>query len=193
MNWIKKWILATMALMITGLTLGQEDTTWEPREELSKISTKGTVTAIDKGTRNITLKGPDGELVTVKADESVTRFNEIAVGDAIAFDYYTYIKAEFREPTDEEKANPIVAIAQEGIAPPDQAPAGAVGAMVKALVTVEILNRPQMLATVKGPNGNFLTIQMKDAPFMSKLRIGQVVILTYAEAMAISLEKLSTE
>ncbi|WP_276390973.1 hypothetical protein [Eudoraea chungangensis] len=191
MNLMKKSVLAVMALMLTGIALGQEDTTWEPREKLSKISTKGTVTAIDKGTRNITLKGPDGELVTVKAEAEVARFNEIAVGDAIAFDYYTYLKAEFREPTEEEKANPIVAIAEEGVAPDDMAPAGAVGAMVKALVTIEILNRPQMLATVKGPNGNYLTIPMEDSDFMGKLSIGQVVILTYAEAMAVSLEKLA--
>ena len=130
-------------------------------------------------------------MVTVKAEAEVARFDEISVGDAIAFDYYTYLKAEFRAPTEEELANPIVAIAEEGVAPDDMAPAGAVGAMVKALVTIEILNRPQMLATVKGPNGNYLTIPMQDADFMGKLSIGQVVILTYAEAMAVSLEKIA--
>jgi hypothetical protein len=32
---------------------------------------------------------------------------------------------------------------------------------------------------------------MEDAEFMTKLRIGQVLILTYAEAMAVSLEKVA--
>lgn len=191
MNFIKKSVLAFMALMITGIAQGQEDTTWEPREKLSKISTQGTIMAIDKGTRNITLKGPDGEMVTVKAEDGIERFSEFAVGDIITFDYYTYMMAEFREPTPEEKANPIVALEEMGKATADMAPAGAVGAMVKALVTIEILNRPQMLATVQGPNGNYLTIPMQDADFMGKLSIGQVVILTYAEAMAVSLEKIA--
>lgn len=190
MNLIKKSVFALMAFMIMGTVIAQEDTTWEPREKLSKATMQGTVTAIDKSTRDITLKGADGELVTVKANEEVKRFDEIGVGDVISFDYYTYLKAEFREPTEEEKANPIVAMAEEGKAPEDMAPAAAIGAMVKAIVTIEILNRPQMLATVKGPNGNYLTLPMSDATFMEKLHIGQVLILTYAEAIAVSLSKV---
>ena len=46
-----------------------------------------------------------------------------------------------------------------------------------------------MLATVEGPNGNYLTIPMQDAAFLEQLHIGQVVILTYAEAVAVSLTK----
>ena len=47
-----------------------------------------------------------------------------------------------------------------------------------------------MFAVVEGPNGNYLTIPMKDAAFMEKLNIGQVVIMTYAEAVAVSLSKV---
>jgi hypothetical protein len=50
-----------------------------------------------------------------------------------------------------------------------------------------------MLAVVSGPGGNYVTIPMEDAEFMTKLHIGQVFILTYAEAMAVSLEKVAVE
>jgi hypothetical protein len=173
---------------------GQDvDSTIEPREKLSLVTMQGTVTDIVGETREVTLKGPDGELVTVKAGPDVERFDEISVGDIINFDYYTYLKAEFRAPTSEELAEPLVVMEGEGKATEGEAPAAAMGAMVKAVVTIEILNRPQMLATVEGPNGNYLTIPMTDAAFMEKLHIGQVVILTYAEAVAISLSKVETE
>jgi hypothetical protein len=179
---------------LTSPLLGQElDSTIEPRERLSLVTSQGTVTDIVKETREVTLKGPDGELVTVTAGPEVERFNEIAVGDKINFDYYTYLKAEFRAPTSTELAEPLVVLEGEGKAPVGEAPAGAVGTMIKAVVTIEILNRPKMLATVEGPNGNYLTIPMKDAAFMEQLHIGQVLILTYAEAMAISLTKADTE
>ncbi|WP_299163334.1 hypothetical protein [uncultured Eudoraea sp.] len=166
------------------------DSTIEPRERLSLVSMQGTVTDIVKETRDVTLKGANGELVTVTAGPEVKRFDEITVGDVITFDYYTYLKAEFRTPTATELAEPFVVLEGEDKAPAGEAPAAAVGEMVKAIVTIEILNRPQMMATVEGPNGNYLTIPMTDAAFMEKLHIGQVVILTYAEAIAVSLTKV---
>ena len=176
---------------LTYPLVGQDlDSTIEPRERLSLVTMQGTVTDIVKETRDVTLKGANGELITVTAGPEVKRFDEIAVGDVITFDYYTYLQAEFRTPTSEEKAEPFVVLEGEDKAPAGEAPAGAVGAMVKAIVTIEILNRPQMLATVEGPNGNYLTIPMQDAAFMEQLHIGQVVILTYAEAVAVSLTKV---
>ena len=47
-----------------------------------------------------------------------------------------------------------------------------------------------MLAIVQGPAGNFLTIEMEDAELITELNIGQVIILYYAEAIAISLTKV---
>lgn len=61
---------------------------------------------------------------------------------------------------------------------------------MRGVVTIEVLNRPFMSATVKDPRGNYLTLPVKDAAFMEKLYIGQVFILTYAEATAVKLTKL---
>ena len=186
-------ILVALVLSAAALKAQEKENIWEPREKMEQVTVKGTVTEINPETREITLMGNDGGLMTVTAGEEVERFDEIAVDDIIEFDYYTYIKAEFREPTEEEKAEPVQMLMEAGKATKEMAPAGAVGAVVKAVVTIEALNRPLMLATVSGPNGNYVSILMEDAEFMTKLRIGQVVILTYAEAMAVSLEKVSIE
>ena len=135
----------------------------------------------------------DGGLMTVTAGEDVERFDEIAVDDVIRFDYYTYLKAEFRDPTPEEVAEPLQIMAEAGKAPEGMDPAAVVGAVVKAVVTIEALNRPFMLATVSGPNGNYVSIPMEDEELMKELHIGEVLILTYAEAMAVELEKVGAE
>lgn len=162
----------------------------EIREDWSVSTVSGTVTEIIPETRQITLMGSEGNLVTTKAGEAVERFDEIAIGDIVTFDYVVYVMAEFRDPTAEELAEPLVVVAELAKAPEGLAPAGAVGALVKGIVTIEALNRPFMLATLKGPQGNYLTLPMKDAAFMETLHIGQVLILTYAEATAVSLTKL---
>jgi len=160
------------------------------REKWDEVSMQGIVTAIDPATREITLMGNDGSLMTITAGEEVERFDEIAVDDIIKFDYYTYIKAEFRDPTDEEKAEPLQIVAEGGKAPEGMDPEAVVGAVVKAVVTIEALNRPFMTATVSGPNGNFVSIPMEDEKLMTELNIGEVLILTYAEAMVVALEKV---
>ena len=166
---------------------GQDD-----REKWSLVSAQGKVTEINKETRDITLMGSQSELVTITASDAVKRFDEISVGDMVTFEYYTYMKAEFRQPTPEELNEPLVVLAEGGKAPESMDPGAIVGAQVKAVVTIEILNRPAMIATVKGPRGNYTSIPMEDEALMTQLHIGQVVIITYMEAMAVSLEKVKS-
>ena len=164
-----------------------------PREKWNLVAMQGTVTEIVKETRDITLRGTDGNLVTITADEAVERFDEIEVGDVITFEFWEYLKAEFRKPTAEELEEPLVVMAEGGKAPEGMEPGAVVGAMVKAVVSIEALNRPLMIATVKGPRGNYLAIPMQDEVLITELNIGQVLILTYAEAVAVSLTKVSAE
>lgn len=187
-------VVFTLMTLMTLSVYGQDNKDVRPpKEKWSEVKMQGTVTAINKETREVTLLGPEGNLVTIVAGDAVERFDEIAVDDVIVFEYFRYMKAEFREPTAEEIAEPLVVIAEGGKAPEGMDPEAIVGAIVKAVVTVEVLNRPFMLATVKGPRGNYMTIQMEDEELITQLHIGQVVILTYAEAIAIALEKVNKE
>lgn len=182
-------ILALTFLSIHSFAQDSKDTR-PPKEKWSLVTMKGTIKEIVKENRAITLMGSEGELTTITADPTVERFDEFSVNDIVTFDYYTYMLAEFREPTAQEIAEPAIIIAEAGTAPEGMDPAAVVGAVVKAVVTIEALNRPFMLATVQGPAGNYLTIEMEDAQLITELNIGQVIILYYAEAIAISLTKV---
>ncbi len=194
---MQKKMYSLVLIALTFMTInvyGQQKTdNRPPKEKWSSVSTRGAVTAIDKETREITLMGPEGNLITLTAGDAVERFDEIAVDDMIVFEYLTYMKAEFRSPTPEELAEPLVVLAEAGKAPEGMDPEAIVGAVVKAVVSIEILNRPYMLATIKGPGGNYMTIKMEDEELIKELHIGQIIILTYAEAIAVSLDKVSSE
>ncbi len=178
---------------VTSNVYGQDKEGSRPtREKWDLVTMQGTVTAIAEDTRELTLMDTKGSLVTITASEAVERFDEIAVNDVLKFDYYRYMKAEFRDPTPEEIAEPLVVIAEGGKAPEGMDPAAVLGAVVKAIVSIEVLNRPNMTATVRGPGGNYVTIQMEDEALITELKIGEVLILTYAEAIAVSLEKVGT-
>ena len=176
-------------LTLVGMSLFAQEDQRPPREKWFLESVEGTVKEIDAATRAITLVGNEGEMVTFTASNEVKRFDEIAVGDVISFEYWTYIKAEFRRPTLEELAEPVQMIAEAGKAPDDMAPGAVVGAVVKAVVSIEIINRPYMLVTVRGPQGNYTTLPVEDPMLIEQLNVGEIVILTYAEAVAVALEK----
>jgi len=194
MKTLKIYSLVLFVIMLMSVNVNaQENQDRRPsKEKWDQVTMQGTVTAIVADTRELTLMGTNGNLVTITAGDAVERFDEIAVNDVLKFDYYTYMKAEFREPTAEETAEPLVVMAEGGKAPEGMDPAAVVGAVVKAVVSIEVLNRPNMTATVRGPRGNYVTIQMEDKEFIKELNIGEVFILTYAEAIAVSLEKVGT-
>lgn len=181
-------LMMMSAATALGQDMGQDGGT---REKWSLVSMEGIVKDINPESREVTLTDGDGGMVTITAGDSVERFDEIAVGDLVSFEYYTFIKAEFRQPTPEETNEPLQVVAAGGKAPEGVDPAAVVGAMVKAVVTIEVLNRPNMLATVRGPRGNYVTIPLEDPSLIEQLRVGQVVVLTYAEAVAASLQKVS--
>ena len=193
MKTLKIYSIVLIAFTFATINLSAQETQERPsREKWSLVTMEGTVTKIVKETREVTLMGPQGGLVTITAGEAVERFDEIAVDDVIAFEYWTYMKAEFREPTEEELAEPIVVVVDAAKAIEGMDPAAVVGAIVKAVVTIEVLNRPFMFATIKGPRGNYMTIQMEDEKLITELHIGQVLIFTYAEAIVVSLNKVNT-
>ena len=182
---MKKLTLLALARLITLNLFAQEDREMFYSEEL-----QGTITALDTESREVTVIGQEGNIVTLIAGDEVERFNELEIGDLIKLEYWIYMMAEFRNPTKEELAEPLVIIAEAGKVDLDLPPGAAIGALVKAVVTVEVVNRPFMDVVVKGPQGNFMTIPVEDPSLIEMLNVGKVVILTYGEAMALYIEKI---
>ena len=192
MSPFKKYSVLLFAfLLMSQISFAQEkDGEIPTKEKYELIEMQGTINEIDKDTREITIIGSKGELHTITAGPEVKRFDDIEVGEVITFDFYKYIKAEFRKPTAEELAEPLVVLAEAEKAGLDMEPGAAIGAVVKAVVTIQVINMPFMFVNIQGPQGNFTTIQMEDKELIQKLHVGQVVILTYAEAVAVTLTKV---
>jgi hypothetical protein len=163
------------------------------KEKWLRVDVQASVESIDLATREITLKGPRGGLVTLTAPEEIERFDEIQVGDLVEAEYWTFIRVEFREPTDEEKSVPLLVLAKAGRTPEGLAPAGKVGAVVTAIVQIIDVDTDNKRTTIQGPSGNFVVLPVEDESVLKKLEAGDFVFMTYAEAVALSLRKMSEE
>jgi len=192
--------LAALSLCLVSPALAQEDKDKDKekdkaagaparREESVRASVTAKVTAIDPAKRQITLKGPEGREHTMTVDKAVRRFDEIKVGDEVTADYYASLAAEVRPPTADEKDSPLTEVDVAGRADKDSDPAAGGVRMVKAVTTVESIDQAKKTVTIKGPRGNTREIAVKDPATFAKLKQGDTVVITFTEALAISLEK----
>ncbi len=159
------------------------------RKEAVLVTLTASVEAIDPATREVTLKGPLGNTATFTVDQRVKRLDEVKVGDLVRADYYISIAAEVRKPTAEELKHPLVVLDAAGKAPPGTSPAAGGLRRFKVVTTIKGLDRPTQTVTVKGPRGNYLTARVADPSRLTQVRIGDTILVTYTEALAISLEK----
>lgn len=177
------------ALMIWA---GQAQAETPTREDVTLVTVTEVVEAINHETREVTLRGPTGSLKQMTVGDNVTRLSEVKVGDAVTVDFFLSVAYELREPTDAEKQEPFVELTEKIKATAEQLPGGAALKQFRALCTIEGLDRVTETVTLKGPRGNYGLVAVKDPANLPKLRIGQSVVVTYTEALAISLEKPSS-
>ena len=162
---------------------------YEIMERWQTTTISGIVESVDLATRKVGIRGPKGGLLLIKAGEKVELLDEVEVGDEVVAEYHISVVAEFRAPTPEEEANPLVFLETAAKAPPGVAPAGGALAMIRAVVTIEGIDRPTQTVTVMGPQGNYLIADVLDPTRFDKISIGDPVIVTYTEALGVGLEK----
>jgi len=159
------------------------------RLEARHATLSAEVMAVDPATREVTLKGPQGNEVTVTAGAAVKRFNEIKVGDFVRVDYLLSVAAELRPATPEEAQHPLVITDAAGRAPAQSAPAGGVARQLKVVTTIVALNPQEQTVTVQGPRGHQLTARVATPERLARLHVGDTVVMVFTEALALSLEK----
>lgn len=158
-------------------------------EDAVLVSVTAKIEALNQQTREVTLRGPEGNVVSFVVDPAVKRLAEFKVGDSVTAEYYVSIAAELREPTAEERANPLVALDVLAKAPPGTSPAGGGLRAFRILATVEAVDVPTLAVTLKGPRGNYLTVRARDVKKVKQLKVGDTIVIVYTEALAIGLTK----
>lgn len=144
------------------------------------------VVAIDKTTRTVTLKGPEGKVVDVVASDEVKRFDEIKVGDFIVARYLEALTLELKK-TKVKAGEPVVR-EEASRAAPGERPAGVVARQVTAIADVIAVDPKKSTITLKGPRGNVVTLNVQNPDQFKVVKKGDQVEVTYTEAMAVSLE-----
>jgi hypothetical protein len=106
----------------------------------------------------------------------------------VSMDYYLGVSAEVRKPTAEEEQNPLVVLDTISKTGRESAPAAYDARQIRAVVTIESLDRAAQTITVKGPRGKYFTTRVADPSRFERVRIGDTILLTFTEATIVSLK-----
>jgi Cu/Ag efflux protein CusF len=184
-----KKLTMTLALLAlaAGTALAQAPAAQGPKtaSKSATVSVTATVEKIDHTTRTVTLKGPEQEVTFVAGDE-VKNLDKIKKGDSVTAVYHVGLLAEARAATPEEKANPKQGVVAGGKAMEGGKPAAGIGAKIKVVATVVAIDKAKRTATFKGPEGKTATIEAENPANLDKIKVGDTVVFTYTEALAIS-------
>ena len=182
---MKQSLLLVFALLVVCLpALAQEG---QGKSTAVEMHATLTVTAIDQATRMVTLKAPDGKEITTKVSPQVKNLPQVKVGDVVNVTY-TVALAVRLNPTN---AAPTQAAAAVATAKPGEKPAVAAGDLVTVNAKVEAIDLKANTVTFKGPKGVFRTVTVQDPTYqekLKKLKVGDVIEITYAEALVINVE-----
>jgi len=188
-------IVAMLTLSLGGIALAGEKKepaapakAQKPAFEKSELTTvTATVEAIDQTTRMVTLKGPKGNSFTFKAGEEVRNLPQVKVGDQVVAKYYESIAIEVKKPGE---ATPGVTKEEvAGRAKPGEMPAGLRASQVTVTATVKAIDKKKPSVTLEGSEGKTQEIKIKDPKKLENVKVGDKVVITYTEALALSVER----
>jgi Cu/Ag efflux protein CusF len=144
-----------------------------------------TVEAIDKATRQVTLKGPDGKTMAVTAGPEVKNFDQIKVGDVVVARYLESLTLELKKGTAGIRER--VESGGEAAAKPGERPAGAATREVRVTGDVIAVNAKKQTVKVRGPRRT-VELNVRDPEQFKLIKVGDQIEATFVEAIALSVE-----
>jgi hypothetical protein len=181
--------LSTLILALPTALQAEEAPAAEANDRVVAISIDAEIVEVNHETRQVSLKGPTGEISTITAGDNIERFEDFAVGDVVSTTYMASLEGEVREPTEAELAEPWIELDAAAKAGLDMDPGAIVGRVIQAVCTIEGMNRVTRTVMVSDPRGKYHVIGDVEPEKMEGVTLGTTVVLTYSEALAITLVK----
>lgn len=184
--WVRRlacWLLILAA--VEGCS-----TTPQPwyRQQLQEVT--ATVTAIDPEHRLLSLQGASGEAATLYVGQEVRNYERIKVGDQVVVTYQEALAAAVTRPDQAVKETQIGVAAQR--AEPGQTPHAEVSASLVTTVKVDAVDTDVNTITFTRDDGLVRTVHVEDPgarQFIKGLKQGDLVTVTYTEALAVSVRE----
>ena len=127
-----------------------------------------------------------GRTVTLPVRDK-SKLDTINVGDTVIA---TYVEAVAFQVRKAGSGAPSASVKEERTtSKPGETPAGAFAREVTVTTTIDAIDSKAKTVTIKGPEGNTETIKVKDPKNLEGVKVGDLVDITYTQALAVGLDK----
>jgi hypothetical protein len=185
-------IAAALLLSVTAVSAGQAASSDKPSISASQaVQMTAIVEAIDYETREVVLRGPEGNTRTITASPEEQNLDQVKPGDRVNVEFIQNISIEvFANDGTEPGTGSMSAVAR---AEKGQEPGMA--AIDTKIVTaiVEAINIEANTFKLRWPDGTIAEYEARNPENLKKAGVGDLVVITYTEAIAVSVESAPGE
>jgi hypothetical protein len=185
---VAKQSLAACVMCVGVLILAPAISTAQTREAESQltVTVQGVVDAIDYTGRTVTIRGPQGNVVTLDVPANAGRFEQIKVGDTVTATYYDRISLRLKP-----AGEPAVDRTEEITATAGALPGATRTRQRVATVTITGWSPVDKIVTFIAPNGLTYSrrlLDTTDPTIVEGLKVGDRVDVTRTEALTVSVQ-----
>jgi hypothetical protein len=145
------------------------------------------VEAVDYSKRLVTLKGPDGNTVVVKAGPEVRNLDQVKPGDQLVVRLYDSVAVFVRKSSEPPQATQLGAVE---VAAKGEKPAGVVMETTEFTAKVEAIDYGKRTVTLKNAAGVARTLAVDPSvQRFQDVKKGDEVVIRHTEALAIAVQK----
>jgi len=153
--------------------------------EVTELRAK--VDAVDYAKRLVTLTGPQGNTVTIKAGPEIKNLDQVKAGDQLVVRHYESVALFVRKSNEPPTAAGAMVVE---VTPKGQKPAGVMVETTEITATVEAIDYAKRTVTLKGPEGRNRIIKVDPSvKRFNEVKKGDQVVARVTEALAISVQK----
>jgi hypothetical protein len=151
----------------------------------ASVTVQASVEAIDKATRQVTLKGPKGNLNTITAGPDVRNFDQVKVGDMVTVKYVEALTLTLKK--DGKELRNMTETPAAARAPAGERPGGVVAKQTEVTANVIATDDKTQTVTLRGPNRT-VELKVPDAGQYKLIKVGDQIQAVYTEALALSVD-----
>jgi hypothetical protein len=178
--------VARALLCLTLLAGGCTSSPPEPVEFTDEELIEATVEMVDAANRTLTLRGPGGDSVTLQVPEA-RNLAQVAPGDLLRVSYFATYRASLAEPGTADSGVAMTA----GRAAEGDRPGAFIGAEAATVIEIVSVAEDGSSVSFRSETGQLdsMNVEREEGrEFARGLKRGDMVLLEYAEAVAIDIE-----
>ncbi len=153
----------------------------------SLVTATAKVKAVDQKSRRVTLQRSDGSVIKFVAGPEVRNLPQVKVGDEVNVAFYESLAYEVHKPGTDRL--PGATVEEEAArAKLGEKPGGAAERIVTVTQTIAAIDEKAGTVTLRDTDGERTTIKARNPDNLKRVSVGDIVDITYTEAMAISVD-----